>query len=129
MSTATETLVQGRFGVGAGAELEVHNVAGRVTVRTHDETTITMRAVLRGSTSAIENTRIEQEQHDNRVVIRTQQVHEGGVLGVVGIVRGGSLASVDYDLNVPRGCALTVHTVSAAVDVQGTGGRAKLQSV
>jgi hypothetical protein len=126
MSTATGTAVEARFEVGEGAELELHNVAGRVTVRTHDENSITMRAMLHGSDRAVENTEIEQEQTGNRVVIRTKQMHRDGILGHV---RGGSMAAVDYDLNVPRGCLLDIHTVSGDVDVQGTGSKAELHSV
>jgi putative adhesin len=126
MSTATETTVDARFDVGEGAALELHNVAGRVTVRVHDERALVMQAKLHGPDSAVENTRIEREQSGDRVVIRTEQQREGGLSG---LLHRNSLAAVDYDLAVPAGCLLEVHTVSADVDVRGTVANAALYTV
>jgi hypothetical protein len=125
-STQVEEIVEASFEVTDGAELELYNVAGRVTIRAHGEPVIRMRARKYGDEGAVRNTRIENHQHDNRVVIQTQQQHHGAVSDSH---RGNSLSAVDYDIQVPGGCSLKVNAVSADIDVEGTNGSACLESV
>lgn len=123
MTSATETLIEEQFQVGSGADLAVHNFAGRVTVRAGDEPEIRMRAFKHGRQSAIEQTRIETSQDGDRITIRT--VHDD-----TGSLRfNRSVGSVDYDISVPRGCRVSVKVVSANVAVSGTGAEVNVESV
>jgi hypothetical protein len=126
MTTATENIVDARFELDGAGELEVHNVAGRITVRAGDPGVITVHAVLHGTDAAIENTRIDSHQHGDRVVVRTEKRNEQGWIDEL---RHGSMASVDYDLTVPRGCTLELHGVSANLDASGTGADADLHAI
>lgn len=126
MNTTTETSVDAAYEVGESPALELHNVAGRVTVRVHDLRTIELRAVLRGSERAIAHTRVRHEQHGDRVIVRTERNGTGGILETI---RGDSLATVEYDLRVPRGCALDIHTVSGSIDAEGTEASVALRTV
>jgi DUF4097 and DUF4098 domain-containing protein YvlB len=125
MTTAVEQIVEATFEVSEGAELELQNVAGHVTIRTHTEPVISMRARKHGDEGAVANTRIDTDQEGNRVVIQTRQQDAA----VSDTVRGNSLSAVDYDVRVPRGCSLNLNTVSAGIDVEGTEGAARLGSV
>lgn len=126
MNATTESTVEAGFEVGESPALELHNVAGRVTVRVHDPRTIELRAVLRGSERAIAHTRVRHEQQGDRVMVRTERNDTGGILETIS---GDSLATVEYDLRVPRGCTLDIHTVSGAIDAEGTDAPAALRTV
>jgi hypothetical protein len=124
MTSATEASVEEQFTVGEGAELSISNIAGRVAIRAGDSGIILLRAVKHGRESAVERTRVETRQDGNRVTVRTR-AEEGD--GFPGFNRG--VSAVDYDLEVPPGCAAEVKTVSADVIVRGTGGSLRLETV
>jgi hypothetical protein len=126
MTTAIEEIVEARFDVSEGAELELHNVAGRITIRAHSEPAIAMRARKHGDEHSVANTRIETDQLGKQVVIRTTQQND---IPISDRDRGNSLCAVDYDLLVPRGCSFDIDSVSAGIDVEGTDGSARLNSV
>jgi DUF4097 and DUF4098 domain-containing protein YvlB len=126
MTTATETIVDQTFALTGSGTLELHTVSGRIRVRAGEDGSIVLHAVLVGSQHAIENTEIEYGQVGDRVTVRTVQRRHGLVDKVL---HGGSLASVEYDMLVPRGCALELHSVSADIDAEGVGGEAALHSV
>jgi hypothetical protein len=126
MPTATETTVDQTFALTGPGTLELHAVSGRVRVRPGEDNSIVLHAVLTGSQRAIENTEIEYGQTGDRVTVRTVQRRQGLVDT---FLHGGSLASVAYDMVVPRGCALDLYSVSAGIDAEGVAGEATLHSV
>jgi len=91
MTTAVEEIVEARFQVSEGAELELHNVAGRITIRTHSEPAIAMRARKHGDEHSVANTRIESDQLGKQVVIRTTQQND---ISISDRNRGNSLCAV-----------------------------------
>jgi hypothetical protein len=127
MTAGTERLVEARFDLAGRGTLEVHTVSGRVRVRQGEDGEIVMRAVLHGRDEEIDSTRIEYQQEGDHVSIRTESEHRGS--GFLGRRHSGSIAAVYYDLTAPRGCVLEVHTVSAEIDVEGTGADATPDTV
>jgi hypothetical protein len=107
--------VERSFEVGPGAELSVSNVSGDTRIRAEEGSVIRVQARKSGSSRRLANTQIEFDQAGNRVTVRTR----AGQAGRWGIVR--NVGSVEYDIIVPRGCKVHVHTVSGDVDVRGTG--------
>jgi DUF4097 and DUF4098 domain-containing protein YvlB len=118
VDVGTEQVVDGAFSVGDGASLDVRNVAGRVTVRKADEPVVRVHAVKHGRPGDIERTRVELRQEGNAVYAETRKDEPGG-----------SMCAVDYDIVVPFGCTLRLHTVSADVDAHGTGASGELETV
>jgi hypothetical protein len=107
--------VEREFQVGPGAELSVNNVSGDTRIRAQEGSAIRIRARKSGSSRRLANTQIEFDQVGNRVTVRTRP----GQTGRWGIVR--NVGSVEYDITVPRGCKVHVHTVSGDVEVRDTG--------
>jgi hypothetical protein len=111
------------FEVGPGAELSVNNVSGDTRIRGQEGSVIRVWAKKSGSSRRVANTQIEFDQVDNRVTVRTR----AGLTGRWGIVR--NVGSVEYDITVPRGCRVHVHTVSGDVDVRDTGASLAAETV
>jgi hypothetical protein len=111
------------FEVGPGAELSVNNVSGDTRIRAQEGSVIKVWAKKSGSSRRIANTQIEFDQVGDRVSVRTR----AGLTGRWGIVR--NVGSVEYDITVPRGCRVHVHTVSGDVDVRDTGAALAAETV
>lgn len=126
MNTMTSDVVDQQFTVVAPADLAVTSVSGRVTVRAGEESVIRVHATKSGPEGARANTRVEFSQAGSRVDVHTRaDTHgRGGLLNL-----GRNMSSVDYEITVPRGCTVQVKTVSADVNVEGTNGPVRLQTV
>ncbi|HLJ66101.1 MAG TPA: DUF4097 family beta strand repeat-containing protein [Chloroflexota bacterium] len=124
MATATDELVEQEFEVGAGSELAVSCVSGRIRVRGEGTGRIAVRARKHGRERAVENTRIELEQEGNRVTARVRS----DAAGLLGSVTGG-VAAVDFEITVPEDCAVHAKAVSADVSVHGARGALQVESV
>lgn len=110
------------------AELVLRTVSGTVTVRGSETSTIRVHAVKTGRQSARDNTVIEYAVEGNRVTLRTRAVDT--TKGVFGMnILGGTLASVEYEIEVPRRCAVRVNAVSADVRIEGTTGAVEAKTV
>jgi hypothetical protein len=123
MNTVEGRVVERRFEAGAGAELSVSNVSGRISIHAADTSTITVRATKSGSSRAMENTRIELWQDGNRINVQTK----GGNAGRFNL--GRNVSSVEYDIEVPAECDIRAKAVSSDVDVTGIRGRLSAQTV
>ncbi|HZU11420.1 MAG TPA: DUF4097 family beta strand repeat-containing protein [Chloroflexota bacterium] len=123
--TTADDVTTGVFDVGSPAALQVNTVSGEVRVRVHDEPVIRVHAEKNGSPRARRGTTIEHRTEGNTLILRTRG---GGDHGTPGWV-GNNLASVDYDITVPRRCSVRVKTVSAEVDVRGPEGALNLETV
>ncbi len=121
--TTIDTTIQQSFEVGAQPRLSVRNVAGRVEVRAGEPGTIDLHAVKHGRPEAMENTRVEMEQHGDQLSVVTKQVDTA--------FAGGrhSLCAVDYTITVPAGCEVDVNAVSAEVRVRDTQAPVSLETV
>jgi DUF4097 and DUF4098 domain-containing protein YvlB len=111
------------FEVGSNGELSVTNVSGSIAITGTDSTVITVHATKRGSRRRIENTRIEIEHVGNRVSLKTRGDHAGPI-GV-----RGNVCSVDYDIQVPRACAIQAEGVSADISVRHIRGDISIKAV
>ncbi len=121
--TTIDTTIQQSFEVGTEPRLSVRNVAGRIEVRAGEHGTIDLHAVKHGRPEAMENTRVEMEQHGDQLSVVTQPVDTA--------FAGGrhSLCAVDYTITVPTGCEVEVHAVSAEVRVRDTQAPVLLETV
>ncbi len=121
--TTIDTTIHQSFGVGAQPRLSVRNVAGRVEVRAGEPGTIDLHAVKHGRPEAMENTRVEMEQHGDHLSVVTRAADTA--------CAGGrhSLCAVDYTITVPTGCEVEVHAVSAAVQIRDTQAPVSLETV
>src|SRR5438270_2779103 len=121
-SSDSESMVEEQFPVGERPALSLETVSGRVTIRASAEQSVRVRARKHGRAEAVGNTDIEFSSEGDLLTIRTKGRSQG-------ILGGDGVCSVDFDLSVPRGCRIHVHTVSASVDIRAVGGAADIQTV
>lgn len=124
METMTNDTLEQVYEVGRPAELSLTTVSGEVRIQGADTNQIRVRAVKSGRDNARANTQVDVQQEGNRVVIHTRAESSFASLGI-----GKNMASVEYDITVPRDCALAVKTVSADVHASGTRAGSRLQTV
>lgn len=128
----TGDVIRREFPVGANSELVIGNVSGSIQVR-GDQTaeSISVHAVKSGSARARENTRIEIEQHGDRISIQSKPRNEakGFIADLSALARGFSLSAVEYDIIVPARCSVDANCVSASVDVSRVNERVNARSV
>jgi Putative adhesin len=123
METTTRDEIEERFEVDSGAELSISAVSGRISIRGGDDRVITVRADKHGPTGAKSNTNVEISHEGNRVTVHTRGI-QPGLLNF-----GRNMASVNYDITVPRDCEVRAKAVSAGIDIHGTRARVSLQTV
>jgi Putative adhesin len=121
-SSESESIIEQQFPVGEGPGVSLDTVSGRVTIRASEERFIRVRARKYGRPEAVGNTDIEFSSEGDLLTVRTKG-RSGGILG------GDGVCSVDFDLSVPRGCRIHVHTVSASVDIRAVGGAVDIHTV
>lgn len=125
METMTGDVTDQIYAVGTPAELSLNAVSGRVRIQGTETSEIHVRAKKGGPDRARENTRVDVEHEGNRVTIHTRS--DSSWPGGLGI--GKHMASVEYDITVPRDCDLAIKTVSADVILSGTRRGARVQTV
>lgn len=125
---AGEDVMDGVYDVGTPAALQVNTVSGEVRVRVGDDDVIRVHAEKHGGARARANTMIEQRTEGNTVILRTRGGSASGAV-MLGMVGGNNVCSVDYDIVVPRRCAVRVKAVSADVAVEGPEGDLDLETV
>jgi DUF4097 and DUF4098 domain-containing protein YvlB len=118
----TEAVVEEQFSVGDSPELSLGTVSGRVSIEPSSEPVIRVRALKHGRASAVENTAVEFSRDGDAVSVRTKSVSRK-------ILGGDTVCSIDFDVQVPRGCVLRIDAVSADVDVRGIGGAVDAHTV
>lgn len=119
-------VIEREFNVGSGAEFNLNNVSGQISVRAGEPGIIRVRAVKHGSERARANTTVEFDVEGNRVFVRTRA--DAGDKRF-GIRLGSSMASVEYDVVVPADTRVEVKGVSSPVDVAGVRAPATIKTV
>jgi DUF4097 and DUF4098 domain-containing protein YvlB len=123
MAIRTDHIVDQEFEVGPGAEISVHNISGHTAIRGGEGSQIRVRAVKHGSDRAIENTEIEMSQEGSHVRARVRSREEGFVK------LNRSVCSVDFEIEIPRDCAVHSRAISADTFVSGLQADARIESV
>jgi DUF4097 and DUF4098 domain-containing protein YvlB len=108
--------------MGPGSELSVSNVSGRIDVKANEGSEIIVRYRKSGSSRAQENTQVDVHREGNRVTVQTRS-------GPVGLINFGRASSVNYDIVMPRDCAVRLHSVSGDVLLHGSRAGAGIQTV
>ena len=112
-----------RFEVGSGSELSVSNVSGRTNVSAIDGSEIIVRYTKRGwGSKDPQNAQVEVSQSGNRVTIQTRMRGSG-------LLNFSRSAAVEYDISVPRDCAVNLQSVSADTTLEGTRGDTGIRTV
>lgn len=119
----SDDVVERELSVTSPATFTLNTVSGSVDIAGGEGETIRIRATKTGSEDAKDNTSIQIEQNGNTVSVHTRN-NRNGLLG-----KAGKLASVDYEISVPRRTSVEVKTVSADVRVRGTEGDLRTQTV
>jgi DUF4097 and DUF4098 domain-containing protein YvlB len=126
METMTDDVVDQVYQVSTPAELSLNTISGQATVRATETDEIRVRATKGGSDRARGNTRIDVQREGNRVSIHTRA--DSSLFGGAGHL-GRNMASVEYDITVPRDCAVEIKAVSADITLEGTRSQCRLQTV
>jgi len=121
MATENGDRKEERFAVAAGSELSVSNVSGRTTVKADDGSEIVVRYHRRGS-KGLESAQVEVEKSGNRVSVQTRSKPTG-------LLNFSRSSPVEYDISVPRDCAVSLHAVSAEISLEGTRGDTGIRTV
>jgi len=133
MSPELTDLVERRFQVEGRARLRVENSSGETRVRGGADGEVVVRARKRthsgsaeGGRRLLENLEVEIEQEGNEIRISQRAfMLERGWANVFREHR----ASVDYEIEVPRGSLVQVRSASGEIEVHATEGAVELQSV
>lgn len=127
VSVESGDVVERVLQVSIPASLTVKDIAGRVAIRGSDESVIRVKAVKRGTDRARQNTNVEFGIDGNNVTVRTRGLQAKGFFNITGV--GQTMSAVEYEISVPRRCALTISTVSADVSLSGTEAGAQAKTV
>jgi hypothetical protein len=122
MTTTTGQPNTQRFAVGAQSELSVSNVSGKVQVNAVEGSEIIVTWTKRGSGRVFDNTTVDISQDGNRVSVQTRGTS-------VGLINFGRSGSIDYDIQVPHDCNVSVRGVSSDIHVAGVRNGAAIQTV
>lgn len=121
-NSETEAIIEEEYSVGSHPAFSLDTVSGRATIRCSDVRGIRVHARKYGRPEAVQNTHIEFSLEGDLLTVHTRGKRRG-----IGVWK--SVCAVDFDIWVPRGCRLSVNTVSAAVDIQGVGATAAVTTV
>jgi hypothetical protein len=125
--------VEKTFSVEGMPRLRVRNVSGETTVRTGAaaEVKIVARKRVRGVSAdrakrLLENVEVRIEQDGNDIYVEPHLYEQER--SWLDLFRGKRLR-VDFEITVPRECAIDAQTVSGDLSVHGTRGPARVESV
>jgi hypothetical protein len=127
--------IERSFAVIDTGDLVLSNIAGTVEIRGWDRDEIDVKATKRpgnwlpwGSPEeAFRATRIDIEQHGQRVSVKTSRQSDGGFAAILQWL--GGVAQVDYVVRVPRSSNVLVDLVSGRLSVEDVQGNLIIRTV
>ena len=120
----SQEIVEKTFDVATPPKLTLSNIRGSVEIQTGADNTILVSALLHQRSGDFESTKIEMTQLDaNHVSVRTD--FQVGWLGFL----KHKPCKVEYTIQVPKGCSLSVSGVSSSIAIQGNESDMQLKSV
>jgi len=120
----SQEIVEKTFDVATQPKLTLFNIRGSVEIHTGVDHTISVSALIHQRSGDSELTKIEMTQLDaNHVSVRT--VYHVGWLGFL----THKPCKVQFTIQVPKGCSLSVSGVSSSTAIQGNKSDMQLKSV
>src|SRR5438128_5200316 len=128
-----EETIEKDFTVAGMPRLRVRNVSGETSIRAGDtgHVRVTARKHVRGGSAdrarrLFENVEVRIEQRGNDILVEPHLYEQER--SWLDLFRGKRFR-VDFDITVPRECAIDAQTVSGDLDLNGTRGPARVESV
>ncbi len=119
--------IQKTFSVPSGAELCLSNIRGPISIHTGPDGEIAVEATKKPATGQADRTRIEMEQDRSDTVRVETRFDQRGQWGILDGRK--EPCEVEYRIQVPRRCAVTISTVSSETTLTGLTGAIKVSTV
>ena len=121
----SEETFEQKFDVKKKTRLDVRNIRGTVDISPGEDGVIQVTALKHTDTGDAKRTEIELTQESNGTVNAFARFPDGALSGLF----GARPCKVDFTIQVPSQCAVSVKCVSADTNVRGIHGEVKLNTV